>query len=210
MSAEPVCQFYKYGYCKFGDRCRRLHNHTICKADNCTSYQCSFRHPKACRFFQKYGQCKFGSYCQFGHVQHMPNDRDKNSSSMEELMEKFNKLIDQKVAEVFKTLNDGITKVAIIASQLEKSLGNLKPDVPPKPVHDASTAATENVLNGTRYPNTSARIDVAPSSRSMFTLPQPQPFQTQPGTSCCNHVCRPDPGEDNDICCRHRCRNPWP
>ena len=125
-------------------------------------------------------------------------------------METFNKLIDQKLTEVLKTLNDGITKIANIVSQLEKSLGNFKLDVLPKTVHDASTAAAENILNSTRHLNTFARIDVTPSSRSVSTLLQPQPFQTKPGTSCCNHVCRPDPGEDNDICCRHRCRNPWP
>ena len=55
-----------------------------------------------------------------------------------------------------------------------------------------------------------AQTDVAQRSTTL-PIPKPPHFQTQPGTSCCDHICRPDPLEDPHYkeCCRHRCRKPW-
>ena len=66
MSAE-YCYRNKFGYCKFGEKCRFLHVNELCVNKNCDQRQCSYRHPRECLYFKKYGQCKFGEYCQYEH-----------------------------------------------------------------------------------------------------------------------------------------------
>ena len=59
-----------------------------------------------------------------------------------------------------------------------------------------------------RYHSTADACSVSSKPKSL--LPTPLPFQTQPGNSCCDHLCRPDADDlDYDYCCRHRCRKPW-
>ena len=101
-----------------------------------------------------------------------------------------------------------------IALQIEKNFGNIKSDLAPQTVpipHDVRTPNTENVLRTcSRTVSTPLWSDV-PRSSSSVSLLQLQSFQTQPGSSCCDHICRPDLEEDPDydFCCRHRCRKPW-
>ena len=65
--AVPICEFYKYGHCKFLERCRKKHIKEVCENINCEIIDCQRRHPKPCRFFQMYGHCKF-EYCSYGHT----------------------------------------------------------------------------------------------------------------------------------------------
>ena len=55
-----------------------------------------------------------------------------------------------------------------------------------------------------------AQTDVAQSSTTL-PIPKPPHFQTQPGSSCCDHLCRLDMVDDPDYdkCCLHRCRKLW-
>ena len=199
MSAVIVCKFYKFGFCKFGDRCRYHHENTVCADDDCTIHHCSYRHPRACRFYQEYGRCKFGIYCQFSHNKLI--DQEKTQFNFETIINKLSAKVDEKL----KNLQDEITKIGNIAIQLEKNMEKFKPvlapHIDPVPLNQASMSSTERPIS------TPARKDVARSFLSVSL----QPFQTQPGSSCCDHLCRPDPNEDPSYakCCRHRCRKPW-
>ena len=59
MAAEQVCNFYKYGHCKFMDLCRNKHVKELCQNEVCEVINCPLRHPKTCRFYLFYGRCKF-------------------------------------------------------------------------------------------------------------------------------------------------------
>ena len=63
-----ICQYHKYGHCKFGDQCLRNHVHDVCMESNCDLRECSRRHPRKCNFFYHYGRCKFGEACSYSHT----------------------------------------------------------------------------------------------------------------------------------------------
>ena len=62
-----VCRFNKFGYCKFGARCRHSHVNVTCTEANCDVDSCSRRHPAKCKFYERYGRCKFTEYCSYSH-----------------------------------------------------------------------------------------------------------------------------------------------
>ena len=62
-----VCQYNKFGFCRYGSRCYRPHVNEKCDNDNCNFNECPLRHPKKCRYFVEYNKCKFGEYCHFSH-----------------------------------------------------------------------------------------------------------------------------------------------
>ena len=67
MAVGQVCQYYKYGYCRYQETCRYEHVHELCEETNCVVRSCRYRHPKACRYFKELNHCKFGSSCQYKH-----------------------------------------------------------------------------------------------------------------------------------------------
>ena len=69
MAAEELfCNFHQFGHCKFGSTCRKLHTKETCNTFKCIISDCSYRHPRQCKFFVLYGRCKFGTDCSFLHV----------------------------------------------------------------------------------------------------------------------------------------------
>ena len=66
MAAPTPCLFNKFGYCKFGERCRKHHVNEIYEESSCEILLCRQRHPKVCKYFRNFGRCKF-SPCAFKH-----------------------------------------------------------------------------------------------------------------------------------------------
>ena len=82
---ENVCTFSKFGYCKFGKKCRN----DICAFNYCDKVKfCKKRHPRKCYYFCAYGYCKFGCDCQFKHENEAVKDTrrlvDDNEKCREE------------------------------------------------------------------------------------------------------------------------------
>ena len=67
MVAENICQFNKFGFCKFKTNCFRKHEERKCENEQCEIRECPLRHPKKCRYFVEFNNCKFGTFCKFGH-----------------------------------------------------------------------------------------------------------------------------------------------
>ena len=60
--------FNQRGHCKFGEKCRKHHNNSICSNGLiCHQESCTSRHLKRCRYFALDGFCKFGDSCSFLH-----------------------------------------------------------------------------------------------------------------------------------------------
>ena len=68
MATQNVCKWNKYGYCKHGDMCKKLHVNDICENSSCKIMCCLKRHPKPCKFYAIYKRCKFDP-CAFLHVE---------------------------------------------------------------------------------------------------------------------------------------------
>ena len=62
-----ICTKAKYGFCKFGKGCEKIHFTDTCENPYCNGWQCDKRHPVSCFYFDKFGRCKFGSYCSYKH-----------------------------------------------------------------------------------------------------------------------------------------------
>ena len=65
MTMKTVCQFNKFGFCKFGVTCRHLHFSETCENKLCEISNCLKRHPTMCKYFKIYNRCKFGSFCSY-------------------------------------------------------------------------------------------------------------------------------------------------
>ena len=67
MAQQNVCDFYKYGFCKFKANCMKQHVAEKCTNSNCEIKSCILRHPRVCRYKRDIGYCKFGEWCLFNH-----------------------------------------------------------------------------------------------------------------------------------------------
>ena len=68
MEASNLCLFNKYGFCKYGNKCKKKHVNLVCENEKCENVTCEKRHPKTCHFYTQYGRCKFMNYCQYKHI----------------------------------------------------------------------------------------------------------------------------------------------
>ena len=63
-----VCFNSKYGFCKYGKTCDKIHFTDICeKSQECKERYCDKRHPSRCYFFETFERCKFGNFCSYFH-----------------------------------------------------------------------------------------------------------------------------------------------
>ena len=69
-TGESVCKYNKYGYCKFQEKCKRLHIKETCENNaSCTNIQNYLkRHPKVCKLYDLDKSCRFGSDCSYLHT----------------------------------------------------------------------------------------------------------------------------------------------
>ena len=65
--AITVCLHNKFGFCKYGEHCRKEHVEVVCENEECTVNECSKRHPRPCKYFREFGKCKFSEICAFSH-----------------------------------------------------------------------------------------------------------------------------------------------
>ena len=65
--STTLCQFDKYGLCRYRQVCRHQHVQDGCENKNCAVKRCQICHPKVCTFFRKSQRCKFGVDCLYRH-----------------------------------------------------------------------------------------------------------------------------------------------
>jgi hypothetical protein len=79
------CSFNKFGFCKYGGKCRKTHYSEICEQSFCENIKyCEKRHPRRCYFYCAYGFCKFGNNCQFRHEHQHSKPPAKKDTRLEE------------------------------------------------------------------------------------------------------------------------------
>ena len=109
-----VCKFNQSGYCKYGNRCRFLHNDQVCELNTCEREGCEKRHPRQCTYYHRRGYCKFKDYCKYSHKE------DNNSVKMNQIEQKVRNLVDnnnikdleiQKLKEHMNTLSEKINSL---------------------------------------------------------------------------------------------------
>ena len=89
LNMESLCKYNKFGFCKFGNKCRKQHVEKCCDVTNCENKSCVNRHPKMCRYFSIYRRCKFGDFCMFKHaVESSESSLENKINVLEEALEK--------------------------------------------------------------------------------------------------------------------------
>ena len=87
MAVENICNFFKYGYCKFKMSCKNKHVTLVCNDENCNPSKCDKRHPRLCKYVSKYGRCKLGSICAYSHENHhRKNENQRLEKKLDELI----------------------------------------------------------------------------------------------------------------------------
>ena len=204
MAAVNVCNFFKYGFCKYLDKCKHKHEKTECEKEACEIKTCSFRHPKACRYFKEFRRCKFGDYCFYSH------DKNGEESEVAELRNKVEFLDEQmeKNLETIENLNttNGLQSVRI--NDLIKEMKKKDSEIADL-MNEVRTVAKDLKLiqNVLSQPPSKAATTTTTSVESASV----NTSQVDHTVECCNHRCCPGRGDhnrppDKSQCCYHRCK----
>ena len=89
MAVETICNFFKYGYCKFKMSCKNKHVTLVCDDEKCNPQKCEKRHPRLCKYMSNYGSCKLGSICAYSH--NRKNENNRLEKKIDELIAMVNK-----------------------------------------------------------------------------------------------------------------------
>ena len=135
MAQENICQFNKFGFCKFQMNCFRYHENEKCQNVQCSVRDCFLRHPRECRYFRDLRNCKFGEFCKFTHKAF----RNENNKEIMEIKKKLDELrsqinvkdeeIKQKNFEIeimSKKVEDKIANLEVKMNAMEINLNELK------------------------------------------------------------------------------------
>ena len=138
MAPQNVCRYWKFGHCKFADKCRLMHVDEVCQNPECEIKTCNMRHPRVCTYFRDYRRCKFGEYCSFKHEENdfanIISDNQKTSDRLSEieiiLKEKDNleiriDAIDKKIAGLDKYLENILERQNNKIEDLEKKIEDM-------------------------------------------------------------------------------------
>ena len=101
MAVQNVCRYNKFGYCRFGEICRKHHVDEVCVDSSCDPSNCDKRHPKECKYYKNYNRCKFNP-CKFLHTTQVNYDEkfkeiSENIESNKVSIELEIKKIDEKI-----------------------------------------------------------------------------------------------------------------
>ena len=78
------CKYQNFGYCKYQNNCKYLHNNKIYLTTQCKEKSCLKKQPKVCRYKEK---CRRGPNCLYRH------DKTFESKEMSELKSQNKKLL---------------------------------------------------------------------------------------------------------------------
>ena len=94
---QNVCQFNKFGYCRYKENCRKMHVDKLCDNPSCELSKCIQRHPKVCKWDRDLNRCKFYP-CKFTHIV-----KEDNQTALEEYTRENERIV-KKLAEIEKEL----------------------------------------------------------------------------------------------------------
>ena len=93
-----VCNYQKFGFCKFKEQCKKKHLKELCKdLSACVDPRsCHKRHPRGCKRYALEGFCRFGDGCGYHHKERLPNKSILEvNKKVEELEKALNKMADK-------------------------------------------------------------------------------------------------------------------
>ena len=128
---DEICQYGKYGYCKFKSECKQKHLSEECEdLENCKIIKsCTKRHPKRCKKHDS-EKCRFGETCAYKHLESTKNKeydilKEKVHEleqivNMEKTKNKDSDILKEKLQKVEKVVHALTRKVLSLETKLEK------------------------------------------------------------------------------------------
>ena len=144
---EEICQYDKFGFCKFRKECKRRHFNEECKdLDKCSSIKtCRKRHPKHCKRYDS-GQCRYKEDCTYKHQEPIKN------MEQAQMVEKLKKL---------ETVVHALTRKVL---SLEEEMIKIKKNKKVIEVDEEEDIEFQNVSNNHPFKHTSSPIIKAKDS----------------------------------------------
>ena len=102
--SKMICLYYKFGYCKYNDKCKKEHVEALCENDSCLIFNCDKRHPKCCNFQREFGRCKYLTYCKYDHR------KPRHIREVNKSLEEMRKTIDNYIKKTKEPVSDTIAK----------------------------------------------------------------------------------------------------
>jgi uncharacterized C2H2 Zn-finger protein len=134
-TGESVCKYNKYGYCKFKEKCRRLHIKKTCENNaSCTNIKsCLKRHPKVCKLHDLYKSRRFGSDCSYLHTKSKKESENDErleylENCLKDMTEKV-KGLEEELSEIKANINSAENKAKEVSSQDKEIIKYLKCDI---------------------------------------------------------------------------------
>ena len=206
-----VCDHNKYGFCKYGAKCRQKHVDTKCENPMCEIKTCLKRHPKECRFYRSYGRCKFGTFCLYEHIDVKANQKSEIESlknSLRVLESRFDK-----ISEETKDAEKRETEEAYFRKELDIMKAETKAV---KDILDENRTEIDNVVKDMRE-KFDTKLDII--KKEFVKLKEDIMAASPVSSPCCEFRCCsgtyspasgcPGPGHhklpgDKSICCNHK------
>ena len=108
---DHVCLYFKYGYCKYKNKCKREHMKEACEdLNHCMDQRiCNKRHPRVCKIYVEDRVCRFRSDCAYHH----PLEKEELTFEINDLKEKVDtlKLIVYLLADKIENLEFEMHKI---------------------------------------------------------------------------------------------------
>ena len=125
---EGVCQYNKYGFCKYQNQCSKIHYKENCDNTCRDVKECPKRHPRPCKIYALENICRFGGKCSYQHVSQPESEESAESSRK------------------IKDLENSVKEMTKLIKHLEDELAEIKETVLNKPgdEYDSSGADIEN------------------------------------------------------------------
>ena len=110
------CQYYDSGYCKYSDKCNKIHPDKVCNDENCIGENCDKRHPK---FGVRCKQNKKKN-CSYSHVTFASDDEKIND------LEKKFEYLENKVREIENVLTETNERSNLKITNFERKIQDME------------------------------------------------------------------------------------
>ena len=81
VQVRKKCKYKNRGFCKYRTKCRFVHPDKICEIyleeGTCDQRECSYRHPKLCKWVESKGGCWRKDECDYSHDSHKTKPAEK-------------------------------------------------------------------------------------------------------------------------------------
>ena len=122
-----VCQYHKFGYCKYRDKCKGIHYKEECiELSSCKRVErCNQRHPKGCKKFES-GKCQFGSDCAYNHK---ITDKEEEANALKKKVRVLEKLVTELTNKVVTMETDTVEKLQVVVRAMSRKVLSLESEI---------------------------------------------------------------------------------